>query len=1238
MATITGTSSNNNLVGTSGDDFIYGLAGDDTLDGRLGNDTLDGGDHSKSGDTVKYATAAGAVIVNLSTGTATGGAGNDTLLNIENIIGSANADTLTGDANANTLDGQGGNDVLDGGDGNDSLNGGWGSDTLYGGAGHDTLEGGGGNDILDGGTEGKGKGSGDTAKYATAASAVVVNLSTGTATGGAGIDTLISIENIAGSAFADTLTGDANSNGLNGSEGNDILYGGDGNDSLSGDSGSDTLWGGTGDDYLNDYSGITDGIADINTLDGGAGNDTFSVYSAETIDSSVLAGGTGADRFYLDPNNLSVLKITDFTVGSGGDVIDINSLIYSSIGYSSGNPFDPAQGYLCLVQSGADAQLQWDRDGAAAGDSSWQTVLTLQSINLAATPLTLENFSPRVPLDGSTAVTLTGDAGDNYLEGTLVDDTLYGLAGYDTLYGYAGNDHLEGGTDNDNLSGDLGSDTLLGGAGDDYLNDSSWTIDGIANSNTLNGGSGNDTFYVFSAETIDNSVLTGGTGADRFYLDSYNLGVLKITDFTVGSGGDVIDINNLIYNSSGYSSGNPFDPAQGYLRLVQSGADTALQWDQDGAASGAYGWQTVLTLQNINLAATPLTLENFSPRVPPDGSTTVTLTGDAGDNALEGTPFDDTIYGLAGSDTLNGYAGNDHLEGGADNDYLYGDLGDDTLLGGAGDDYLHGGEGNDILNGGAESKSGDYANYYSAIDSVIVNLSTGTATGGAGNDTLINMENIIGSAFADILIGDANSNGLNGSEGNDILYGGDGNDILSGGKGDDYLDGGIGRDRVDYSGGTVGVIVNLSAGTATDGSGNDTLINIENIIGSANADTLTGDTYSNDLYGSAGDDILSGGEGDDYLDGGTSESKYGPVTGSDTASYSTAASAVIVNLLLGTATGGAGNDSLISIENITGSPHADTLTGDANPNILDGGAGADNLKGGLGDDSYVVDSTGDVVTEKFNEGIDNVSSSVNYTLLANVENLTLTGVLTINGTGNGLANNITGNSAINNLNGGGGSDTLSGGDGNDILNGGAGADTLVGGLGDDSYAVDNANDVIIENLSEGIDKVNSSVTHTLFANVENLTLMGALAINGTGNELANFIIGNTAANQLDGGSGNDTLDGGLGSNVLTGGTGNDSFRFTTTGHVDTITDYNVINDTIRLENAVFTALTTTGTLAGNNFKIGAAADVDDFIIYNNVTGVLSYDADGNTLGGVAAVQIAKLTGGLAMTNADIVVF
>ena len=232
--------------------------------------------------------------------------------------------------------------------------------------------------------------------------------------------------------------------------------------------------------------------------------------------------------------------------------------------------------------------------------------------------------------------------------------------------------------------------------------------------------------------------------------------------------------------------------------------------------------------------------------------------------------------------------------------------------------------------------------------------------------------------------------------------------------------------------------------------------------------------------------------------------------------------------------------------------------------------------------------------------------------------------------------NLVGSSFNDNLIGNTKNNSLNGRAGNDTLDGGVGSDSMIGGLGNDSFVVNVVGDVVTENLNEGTDTVNSSVTYTLPANVENLTLTGASPINGTGNGLINTITGNAANNQLNGGAGNDTINGGIGIDSLTGGIGNDIFRFTTTGQIDTVTDYNVANDTIQLENAIFTKLTTTGTLAAAQFRIGAqAADSNDFIVYNNITGALSYDANGNGVG--AMVTIAMIGAGLNMTNADIVV-
>jgi Ca2+-binding RTX toxin-like protein len=294
---------------------------------------------------------------------------------------------------------------------------------------------------------------------------------------------------------------------------------------------------------------------------------------------------------------------------------------------------------------------------------------------------------------------------------------------------------------------------------------------------------------------------------------------------------------------------------------------------------------------------------------------------------------------------------------------------------------------------------------------------------------------------------------------------------------------------------------------------------------------------------------------------------------------------------------------------------------------------ADRLTGSAANNVYIVDNASDLIAETLNGGIDTVRSSVSYILPANVENLTLTGSAAINATGNALANTLTGNGAAN------------------ILNGAAGADRLIGGAGNDTYVVDNAADVVVEAANAGTDTVQASVSHTLAANVENLTLTGSAAINGTGNALANTITGNGAANilsgaagvdRLIGGSGNDRLIGGLGNDSLTGGLGADIFRFdaglSSTTNRDTITDFNARQgDGIQLENAVFTALTRTGTLAATAFRSGSSfTTAAQRILYNPATGNLSYDSNGNARGGVQAL-IATLTTKPALTSSIFVV-
>ena len=444
-------------------------------------------------------------------------------------------------------------------------------------------------------------------------------------------------------------------------------------------------------------------------------------------------------------------------------------------------------------------------------------------------------------------------------------------------------------------------------------------------------------------------------------------------------------------------------------------------------------------------------------------------------------------------------------------------------------------------------------------------------------------------------------------------------------------------------------------------------------------DVITGSAYDDEISGYGGSDKISGGDGDDYLEGDSYDSYYAeeystsPTAGNDTLD------------------GGNGSDYL------SGGAGQDSLIGGAGNDELDGGSGADKLAGGTGDDFYVVDTTSDVVTELSGQGtrdtVEALASEVftSHTLGANVENMKISAYMNEYGTtvftakGNALGNKIGmtfDTDTREKLYGYGGNDRLSSGSGNDTLDGGTGNDTMLGGDENDVYYVNSNLDRVIEDAMSqwgGIDTVIygvstagtaslgstvSGLTNNIaFSAIENLTLGGTASHNAIGNGGANtlsgnaaanklygmagndVLVGNTGADKLYGDTGNDLLRGGAGNDTLDGGTGSDLFRFdtalgtATSPNRDTINNFVVADDTIQLENSIFTkfGISTTGVIAADKFKVittGGATDSNDYIVYNKSSGAIYYDATGSTNGLTDAVQVAIVGSNLALTNAD----
>lgn len=770
---------------------------------------------------------------------------------------------------------------------------------------------------------------------------------------------------------------------------------------------------------------------------------------------------------------------------------------------------------------------------------------------------------------------LVGGDGDDVLFGDAGDDELLGGAGNDDLSGGDGDDLLDGGDDDDVLDGGDGNDTLLGGAGIDELH--GWTGDDV-----LDGGDGNDSLDGGAGEDL----LDGGLGDD----DLFGWDDDDVLDG--GEGADVLDGG--------------------------AGNDDLIGGDGNDELYGGEGDDTL-----------------------DGGEEADVLDGGNGNDDLAGGSGDDELFGGAGDDVLNGGGGLDVLDGGDGNDQLYASSGDDELYGGEGNDVLNGGSGADVIEGG---NGVDQASYKFSSEGVQVDLGAGTATGGtAQGDMLNDIEDLKGSGYSDSLIGDAGANSiyaqdgndsLSGGSGDDRLYGEGGDDTLNGGEGDDrliggegadHMDGGAGEDQVSYSTSLVAVDVDLARGTGLNGEAHgDTYVSIENILGSEFGDTLTGDEAENRFYGGggddfidggdgadrikgeAGDDYLAGGNGDDWFSGGTGGDVFSGGEGQDMVSYQGSDEGVSVNLGTGAASDGdALGDSFLSIENLGGSEHGDTLVGDDADNRLYGFSGADFLYGGGGLDRIRAGEEDDIVEGNDGDdwieggggadlidggaGIDmavyeSSSEGVNVDLAANtasggdavgdsfvsIENLCGSDFADVL-TGDALDNRLLGNEGDDILNGGAGvdrlyggsdDDVISGGDGNDLLNGGDGADTLSGGAGEDQASYQESGEAVVVSLATGFG-FGGEAEGDVLDGIENLTgsafadtLTGDALVNRlSGNGGDDVIFGGGGDDKIYGGAGADQIDGGAGDDWLVGGAGSDRFVFGLGWGADIIGDF-----------------------------------------------------------------------------------
>ncbi|ADC61231.1 calcium-binding protein [Allochromatium vinosum] len=922
------------------------------------------------------------------------------------------------------------------------------------------------------------------------------------------------------------------------------------------------------------------GAAQSDFLHGLGGNDTLDGKAGADI----MIGGDGADTYIVD-NDSDQVNETNASTG-----LDQWDTVKSSVSYTLGANVE-----------------QLNLTGATAINGTGNTLKNVLIGNSAANRLDGGKGDDR--MEG-------GNGNDTYVVDSTKDEVIETSAlaagGVDTVeswISYTLTANVENllllGTANNSATGNTLNNRLTGNSGSNRL-------DGVTGADTMEGGDGQDVYVVNSADDV---VIETNTSTSSLQIDlveaslSYTLTAnvewLQLMGTTsinaTGNTGDNLLIanvgNNVFDGVSGndtvsYSLSSPYIASINPKSSINQSANPALAGVKVSLA--VTGAQATIgsgmdKLNNID----NLIGSRFNDQLTGNSSANI-LDGGLGADVLIGGDGND-IYYVDGNDTvietnasktqsdtvrsIVSYVLGANLEKleliGSDNIHGTGNELQNTIIGNDKDNLLDGAGGADRLEGG----KGNDTYLVDGFDTVIEAGSAGTDTimteVGILNNTLpTNVENLL-------LLGSVNLTGKGNTLAN-VIYANVGDNLLDGVKNTSSSS----KDTLSYEfGATAGVRVNLS------------LLGSAQNTGGSGTDTLVGDSFHN-LTGSYYNDILQGTTSDNVLNG---------LGGSDTVSYENSATgSVIINLNLSTRqnTLGSGGDTLLSIENITGSTFDDTIIASSGNNIMDGGLGSDTV-------SYVK-SDGLVAVNLAVTTAQNTGGSGKDTLIK-IENLI----------GSNYNDSLTGNTGANRL------------------DGGKGADALKGGAGDDVYVVDNAGDVVTEAFSQGNDTVQSWINLTLGGNIENLELMYDKSLGdannpktGTGNTLNNTLTGNALSNTLSGLGGNDVLDGAGGQDSLTGGGGADRFVFsvvtdTSASMPDVITDFTRSqSDKIDLSLATF--------YEGVFKFVGIKA-------FSGVSGELRYQTlsnktliTGDTNGDKVADFAIELTGAIAMQASDFV--